>query len=82
MSVLMGRQIDFTIVLFGFLGTFTKFIDKLVTIFEDFSWSIANSTRANLQTAFVSGMKEDLGLYGNVSMLPMASYTRGGTNET
>lgn len=42
------RKVDFTLLVFGFLGTFTKFIDK-----------------ANLQTAFVSGMKEELNFYGN-----------------
>lgn len=44
------RKIDCTLVLFGMLGTFSKFID-----------------RANLQTAYVSGMKEELSFYGNVS---------------
>ncbi|KAI1617060.1 major facilitator superfamily domain-containing protein [Exophiala viscosa] len=41
------RKVDYTLLVFGFLGTFTKFLDK-----------------TNLQTAFVSGMKEELGFYG------------------
>ncbi|KAF2815362.1 MFS general substrate transporter [Mytilinidion resinicola] len=43
-------KVDITLVTFGCLGTFIKFLD-----------------RANLNTAFVSGMKEDLDLFGNTS---------------
>lgn len=51
--------------MFGFLGTFTKFIDKsVISRLSVFMWLTRN--RANLQTAFVSGMKEELGFYGNV----------------
>ncbi|ETN44368.1 uncharacterized protein HMPREF1541_10548 [Cyphellophora europaea CBS 101466] len=39
---------DLTLMTFGCLGTFIKYLDK-----------------SNLQSAFVSGMKEDLELYGN-----------------
>ncbi|EXJ89611.1 hypothetical protein A1O3_02678 [Capronia epimyces CBS 606.96] len=41
-------KVDITLVTFGCLGTFIKFLD-----------------RSNLNTAFVSGMKEDLSLYQN-----------------
>ncbi|OBT60938.1 hypothetical protein VE03_09275 [Pseudogymnoascus sp. 23342-1-I1] len=41
-------KLDLTLMTFGCLGTFIKYID-----------------RSNLNTAFVSGMKEDLSLYGN-----------------
>ncbi|VUC25744.1 unnamed protein product [Clonostachys rosea] len=41
-------KVDLTILTFGCLGTFIKYIDK-----------------ANLTSAFVSGMKEDMSLYGN-----------------
>jgi ACS family pantothenate transporter-like MFS transporter len=54
------RKIDCTLVVFGLLGTFSKFID-----------------RANLQTAFVSGMKEELGLYGNELNYANTAYNVG-----
>jgi ACS family pantothenate transporter-like MFS transporter len=54
------RKIDCTLVVFGFLGTFSKFID-----------------RANLQTAFVSGMKEELSLYGNELNYANTAYNVG-----
>uniref|UniRef100_A0A0B7K2K8 Major facilitator superfamily (MFS) profile domain-containing protein n=1 Tax=Bionectria ochroleuca TaxID=29856 RepID=A0A0B7K2K8_BIOOC len=41
-------KMDLTLMTFGCLGTFIKYLDK-----------------SNLQSAFVSGMKEDLSLYGN-----------------
>ncbi|CAK7215430.1 hypothetical protein SBRCBS47491_002486 [Sporothrix bragantina] len=41
-------KLDLTLMTFGCLGTFIKYID-----------------RSNLNSAFVSGMKEDLSLYGN-----------------
>ena len=43
-------KLDLTLMTFGCLGTFIKYID-----------------RSNLNSAFVSGMEEDLSLYGNVS---------------
>lgn len=54
------RKIDCTLVVFGMLGTFSKFID-----------------RANLQTAFVSGMKEEMGLYGNELNYANTAYNVG-----
>jgi len=54
------RKIDLTLVVFGFLGTFTKFIDKV-----------------NLQTAFVSGMREELGFYGNELNYANTAYNVG-----
>jgi ACS family pantothenate transporter-like MFS transporter len=54
------RKIDCTLVVFGFLGTFSKFID-----------------RANLQTAFVSGMNEELSLYGNELNYANTAYNVG-----
>jgi MFS transporter, ACS family, pantothenate transporter len=45
-------KLDLTLMTFGCLGTFIKYID-----------------RSNLNSAFVSGMKEDLSLYGNVSLI-------------
>jgi len=54
------RKIDCTLVVFGLLGTFSKFID-----------------RANLQTAFVSGMKEELSLYGNELNYANTAYNIG-----
>lgn len=44
-------KLDLTLMTFGCLGTFIKYID-----------------RSNLNSAFVSGMEEDLSLYGNVSL--------------
>ncbi|KAH8895857.1 major facilitator superfamily transporter [Thozetella sp. PMI_491] len=41
-------KLDLTLLTFGCLGTFIKYLD-----------------RSNINSAFVSGMKEDLGLYGN-----------------
>ncbi|OJJ00720.1 hypothetical protein ASPVEDRAFT_885207 [Aspergillus versicolor CBS 583.65] len=41
-------KMDLTLMTFGCLGTFIKYLDK-----------------SNLQNAFVSGMKEELSLYGN-----------------
>lgn len=41
-------KLDFTLLTFGCLGTFIKYLD-----------------RSNIDSAFVSGMKEDLSLYGN-----------------
>ncbi|KAI1621761.1 major facilitator superfamily domain-containing protein [Exophiala viscosa] len=49
-------KVDWTLVTFGCLGTFIKFLD-----------------RQNLSTAFVSGMKEDLGFYGNQLIYANAS---------
>ncbi|KAH8176728.1 major facilitator superfamily protein [Sarocladium implicatum] len=54
------RKIDCTLVLFGMLGTFSKFID-----------------RANLQTAYVSGMKEELQLFGNELNYANTAYNVG-----
>ncbi|CAH0027643.1 unnamed protein product [Clonostachys rhizophaga] len=45
-------KMDLTLMTFGCLGTFIKYLDK-----------------SNLQSAFVSGMKEDLSLYGNIIAL-------------
>ncbi|TVY36707.1 Pantothenate transporter [Lachnellula occidentalis] len=51
-------KVDATLVTFGCLGTFIKFLD-----------------RANLNTAFVSGMKEELHLYGNQLNYANTSYS-------
>lgn len=51
-------KVDATLVTFGCLGTFIKFLD-----------------RANLNTAFVSGMKEELNLYGNQLNYANTSYS-------
>ncbi|KAF7551917.1 hypothetical protein G7Z17_g4680 [Cylindrodendrum hubeiense] len=57
------RKIDCTLVVFGLLGTFSKFID-----------------RANLQTAYVSGMKEELGFNGNELNYANTAYNVGASN--
>ena len=60
-------KLDLTLMTFGCLGTFIKYLDKYVHKGQHPWLDCADKFRSNLQSAFVSGMKEDLSLYGNVS---------------
>ncbi|KAJ5291876.1 hypothetical protein N7478_001127 [Penicillium angulare] len=53
-------KMDLTILTFGCLSTFIKYLDK-----------------SNLQNAFVSGMKEEMGLYGNEMNYATTAYSIG-----
>lgn len=64
----MLYKLDASVLLFGCLGYFLKYLDQ-----------------ANLNSAYVSGMKEDLGMYGNEltseSPVPSAVCCRSGTQS-
>ncbi len=71
-------QLDFTLLTFGTLGMLIKWVR--IVLFPSLNQSLTSAPQidtSNITNAFVSGMKEDLNLYGNQYNYIIVAWTVG-----